>query len=84
MSMNLPFVGIINILQADVFLVLEETVELWMMPVIAKLGQEERSIGFDEGSVTLSPISDRTTTCLQPAGLGVCLFESLAVNRALR
>jgi hypothetical protein len=42
-----PFVGIVNVLQADVLFVLEEAVKFRMMAMETELGEEERCVGLD-------------------------------------
>lgn len=39
--LNSPLVRIVNVLQANVFLVLEQSVELGMVTVETKLGEQE-------------------------------------------
>jgi hypothetical protein len=48
---NLPFIRVINALQADVLLILEESVEFGLKAVESELGQNELNIATDEGSV---------------------------------
>jgi len=48
---NSPFVRIVYILEADVFLVLKEPIELGMMPVEPELCQNKTHIGPNEGAV---------------------------------
>ena len=73
----LPLVRIINVLQTDILLILEETVEFRMMPVKAKFGEQKRSVCLDEGSITFTAIPNSPTTGLKPTCLGVRFFEGL-------
>ena len=79
----LPFVGIVNIFQTDVFFILEETVELRVVTVEAKFGEQERGVRLDEWSVALAAVSDRTATSFKPAGLSMGFFESLEISGSI-
>jgi hypothetical protein len=48
-----------------------------MVTVESELGEEERSVRFDERSVSLDAVTDSATTRLEPSSLAVCLFECL-------
>jgi hypothetical protein len=78
-----PFIGVVDILETDIFLVLEQAIELGMVTMEPKLGEEERRVGLDEGAVALGPISNCSTARLEPSGLSVSLFQSLVVSTSL-
>lgn len=48
---RIPFIGIVDASQADIFLVLKETIKFRVVTVEAKLGEEELNIGADEGAI---------------------------------
>ena len=47
-----PLVRVVNTLERDVFLILEETVELWSQSMESELREDELDIGPDEGAVS--------------------------------
>lgn len=53
---NSPLVGIVDSSQRDILLVLKETVEVRVVSVESKLGEEELNVGPDEGTVACQPI----------------------------
>jgi hypothetical protein len=48
----LPLVGIVNILETDILLILEKSIEFGMVPVETKLSQDERHICTDERCIS--------------------------------
>jgi len=42
---SIPFIGIIDTLKGDVFLVLEETIEFWPESVESEFGKDELDVG---------------------------------------
>ena len=51
MTESSPFVRIVYILETDIFLVLEEPIELRMVPVELEFRQNKTHIGPNEGAV---------------------------------
>ena len=47
-----PLVGIVYILETDIFLVLEKPIELGMVSVETELGQDETHVSTDERSIS--------------------------------
>ena len=50
-NVDIPLIWIVDVLQTDVFLVLEQTIELGMMPMEPQFGEDEADIGSDESTV---------------------------------
>ena len=48
---NGPFVWVVDASEGDILLVLEQTVEVWVVAVEAELGEEELDVGSDQGPV---------------------------------
>lgn len=76
--MNLPFIGIVDILKRYVFFVLKQSVEFGMMTVETQFGQKERRVCFDQWAVTPTAVANGTSAGLYPARLRMCLLERLS------
>ena len=52
MGEDIPFIWVVNTLECDIFLVLEETVELWSQAVESQLSEDELHVSSDQGAAS--------------------------------
>lgn len=72
-----PLVRVVDVLQTDVLLVLEQTVELSVVTVETQFGKEEGRVCLDQCAVSFAGVADGSPARLEPSRLLMCLLEGL-------
>ena len=81
---HLPFVGIINILQADVFFVFKCTIEFRVQSMVIQFVQQKLYVISNKAAITTATVSCNTTsTCFNPCRLSETVLQNL-LNTAIR
>lgn len=78
-----PFIGIINVLQTDVFFILKCTIEFGMNAMIVEFIDQQLHVVTDEKAITPHAFTSNTpSTCLQPRNFSQGIFQNLYIISA--
>lgn len=72
-----PLVGIIDILERNVFFVFKQPVKLGVVSMESELGKQEGGVGLYEWSIAFDTVPDSSTARLDPSCLVVGFFDCL-------